>query len=135
MVNVINISQLYSGLIGSLIGVTITLILYLDSRRTSTKRALADRLLILRYDVWFDCSETDVFKTWDASLKELWVLFNAYYDYVPFWKRCRVRKAWEKYKGVNHYILTNLPSVPETKMFPKSKDEFIQNITAFLQSL
>lgn len=128
----INIHQLFSGLIGSLIGVAVTCIIYLDSRRTSAKRALKDRLFILRYDVWFTCTEADVYKTWDTSLKELWILFNAYYDYVPFWRRYRVRKAWEKYKGVNHFILDNLPNVPETKMFPKSKEEFIQNITSFL---
>jgi hypothetical protein len=131
----ITISQLLSGLIGSLLGVTVTLVIYLESRRASTKRAIEDRLLILRHDVWFTCADADVFKAWDASLKELWILFNAYYDYAPFWRRPRVRRAWEKYKGVNHYILDNLPNVPETKMFPKSKEEFIQNITSFLHAL
>ena len=135
MLNEIFISQLLSGLIGSLLGVAATLVLYLASRRSSTKRALADRLIILRYDVWWDCTDADVFKIWDASLKELWILFNAYYEFAPLWRRRRVRKAWEKYKGVNHYILDHLPNVPDTKMFPKSKEEFIQNITFFLKAL
>ncbi len=131
----ITISQLLSGLIGSLIGVLVTLIIYWDSRRTATKRAIKDRLLILSDHVWFTCTDSDVFKTWDASLNELWILFNAYYDYAPFWRRRRIRKAWEKYKGVNNYVLKHLPNVPDSKMFPKSKDEFIQNITSFLKSL
>jgi len=131
----ITMSQLLSGLIGSLIGVLVTLIIYWDSRRTSTKRSLEDRLLILRHDVWFTCTAADVFKTWDASLHELWILFNAYYDFAPFWRRGRVRQAWDKYKGTNNYVLKHLPNVPDSKMSPKSKDEFIQNITSFLNAL
>ncbi len=128
-------SNFFSGVVGALFGVLATLCMYLHSRYSATRRALSDRLIILRYDIWWNCTDADVFKAWDASLKELWVLFNAYYDFTPFWRRRRVREAWEKYKGVNHYIMDNLPEVPDTKMFPKSKEDFIQNITFFLKAL
>ncbi|MBI3379074.1 MAG: hypothetical protein HY035_11855 [Nitrospirae bacterium] len=128
-------SNFFSGLVGTLFGVIATLAIYLHSRYTASRRALADRLIILRYDVWWNCTDTDVFKTWDASLKDIWILYNAYYDVAPLWRRRSIKKAWDKYKGVNHYILDHLPNVPDVKMFPKSKEEFIQNITSFLKAL
>ena len=133
----VNYSNFFSGLVGALLGILCTLLLYWHGRYSSTRRVLADRLIILRHDVWWNCKDNvdDVFKTWDASLKELWILFNAHYEFALFWKRRSVCKAWEKYKGSDLEIQKNLPDVADTKMNPKSKPEFIQNINTFLEAL
>ena len=96
-------SNLFSGLIGALIGIVVTVMLYWHSRYTSTKRALSDRLTILRHDVWWNRTDSEVFKMWDASLKEIWLLYNALFDFAPFWKRRRIRtprsKSPSRYKA------------------------------------
>lgn len=129
-------SNLFSGLIGTFIGIIVTVMVYWHSRYTSAKRALCDRLTILRHDVWWNCTDSEVFKTWDASLKGIWLLYNALFDFAPFWKRRRIRNAWEKYKGVNHEVMEKLQGqVFDSKMSPKSKQEFLHSISSFIDAL
>jgi|LQYC01.1.fsa_nt_gi hypothetical protein len=133
----VNYSNFFSGLFGAVLGILCTFLLYWHDRYSNTRRALADKLIILRYDVWWECEDkvNKVLEAWNASLKELWLLFNAYYEFAPPWKRRCVGKAWEKYKGIDLEIQKNLPEVPDTKMNPKSKTEFIQRINTFLEAL
>ena len=131
-------SNLLSGIIGALIGVTATIVLYWHSRYISAKRALADKLIILRHDVWWNCNDSEIFKTWDASLKEIWLLYNAVFDFAPFWKKKHIQNGWEKYKGEDHKIMEKSlgdVQVFDTKRSPKNKQEFLQNITSMIASL
>jgi hypothetical protein len=128
-----NIYIIFSGLIGSVIGVIGSIGLYWHSRYISTRRALVDRLSILLHDVYWNCSGPDVRKTWDANLKETWVLYNAFMDFAPPIKRGRVRKSWEKYKGEDHDNVKKLAKqgiIVDSMAPPKSKDEFLQRIDA-----
>jgi hypothetical protein len=128
-------SNLFSGLVGALFGIVVTLVLYWHSRYTSAKRALSDRLTILRHDVWWNCTDSEVFKTWDASLKEIWLLYNALFDFA-LWKRRRIRNAWERYKGVNREVMEKLQGeVFDSKMAPKNKQEFLHIISSFIDAL
>ena len=127
---------IFSGLIGGVLGAVVIIGLYWHSRYSSTKRALVDRLTILLHDVWWNCSESDVFKTWDASLKEILVLHNAFMDFAPPIKKGRVRKAWEQYKGINQEIMKELEGqVFDSKMHPKGKQEFLHKIDSFIKAL
>ncbi len=129
-------SDLFSGLIGTIIGIVATFILYWHSRYTCAKRALADRLAILQHDVWWNCTDSEVFKMWDTTLKEIWGLYNALFSFAPFWKRRRIRIAWEKYKGVNREVMEKLHRVVfDSKMSPKNKQEFLHSISSFLDAL
>jgi len=130
--------NLFSGIIGALIGVAITVILYWHSRYISTKRALIDRLSILKHDVFWNCYDQDIFRTWDVSLKEIWLLYNAVFDFVPFWKRTSMQNAWGNYKGEDCDTvkkLSNQGIIVDSKMAPKNKDEFLHRINSFLQAL
>jgi len=127
-----------TGLILSCIGVIVTICLYWHSRYISTKRPLVNRLSTLLYDVHYNCSEPDVYKTWDESLKEIWVLYNAYRDFASPFKRGRLRKAWENYKGENPDRLKNLANdgiIVDIKTPPKNKDDFLHKIKLFTKIL
>ena len=129
---------IFSGLIGSILGVAVTIGLYWHSRYISTKRVLIDMLSILLHDVHWNCSEPDVFKTWDASLKEIWVLYNAFMDFAPPIKRGRVRRVWENYKGEDHDTVekfANEGRIVDSKASPKNKDEFLHKIGSFIKAL
>jgi len=72
------ITNLFSGLIGALAGVITAIGLHWYSRYSSAKRNFADRLIFLKYDVWYNCDDRGVLKAWDESLKEIWILYNAF---------------------------------------------------------
>jgi len=129
-------SNLLSGIIGAIIGVAATIVLYWHSRYISTKRALVDRLITLRYDVWYNCTDADIFKQWDTTLKEIWLLYNALFDFAPFWKRKSIAKAWDTYKGIDHKIMEKLrDQVFDSKLPPKNKQEFLHKITSLIEVL
>lgn len=86
---------IFSGLIGSVIGVIVTIGLYWYNRYISTRRALVDRLTILLHDVHWNCDKSDIFKTWDASLKDIWVLYNAFMDFATYQKRQNTQSMGE----------------------------------------
>jgi len=133
---IMNIYAIFSGLIGAILGAAIAVGLYWHGRYISAKRALADRLIILRHDVWWNCNDSEIFKVWDASLKEIWLLYNALSDFTPFWKRKKITKAWDVYKGINHKIMEELRyQVFDSKLPPKNKQEFLQKINPIIEVL
>jgi len=129
-------SNLLSGLIGTIFGVVFSGCLYWHNRYTSAKRRLADRLMFLRYDVWYTCDDRGVFKAWDDTLKEIWTFYNAFYDVAPCRKRKKVKKAWEAYKGADRKIMESLKDrVFDSKLPPKNKEEFLHKITSFIEAV
>lgn len=133
-----SIDIIFSGFIGSVIGVVVTIGLYWHSRYISTKRSLVDRLSILLHDVHWNCSDPDVHKTWDTSLKDIWVLYNAFMDFAPPIKRGRVRNVWENYKGGGHDTAKKLANdgiIVDSKASPKDKNEFLHKISSFIKVL
>ena len=135
----VEIGQLLSGFIGVAFGVATTIFLYWFNRYTTARHALIDRLLLLKHDVHWDCNPSDVFKTWDASLKEVWLLYNAFIPIAPpILRRGRVRKAWRDYKGEDHDTMKKLANegiIVDSKAAPKNKEEFLHKIDSFLKAL
>lgn len=133
-----SIEIICSGLVGSIIGVIITITLYWHSRYIVTRRALVDRLIILRHDVFWDCSDGDVFKQWNSTLKEIWLLYNAFMDFVPPLQRKRICKAWKEYKGEDTDTINELYSqeiIVDNKKPPKSKKDFLRHVNFFIKTL
>jgi len=129
-------SNLLSGFFGAIIGGFVTIFLYWHNRYTSAKRALINRLTILRHDVWWNCKDSDIFKKWDESLEEIWVLYNSLMDVFPLWRRRKLQRAWEEYKGINKEVMKKLEGeVFDSKMAPKSKNDFLQKISNILSLL
>ncbi len=127
-----------TGLILFFISVIVTIVLYWHRRYISTKRALVNRLSTLQHDVHHDCSEPDVYKTWDESLKEIWVLYNVYSDFASPFKRGRLRKAWENYKGEDPDRLKKLANdgtIVDIKTPPKNKNDFLHKIKSLREIL
>jgi hypothetical protein len=137
----IDIKQLFSGFIGVVFGVATTVFLYWFNRYTIARHDLINYLSLLLHDVHWDCnpSPSDVFKTWDASLKEVWLLYNAFIPIAPpILRRGRVRKAWRDYKGEDHDTMKKLANegiIVDNKTAPKNKDEFLHKIDSFLKAL
>ncbi|MFH0771291.1 MAG: hypothetical protein V1933_01570 [Candidatus Omnitrophota bacterium] len=132
------LDMIFSGFIGSVIGVIATIGLYWHSRYISTKRAIVDRLSILQHDVYWNYSESDVFKTWDASLKEIWVLYNAFMDFAPPIKKGKACRAWKNYKGEDQKTIKELANegwIVDNKKPPKNKNEFLYKIYSFIKAL
>lgn len=131
-------SNLLSGFFGAIIGGFVTIFLYWHNRYTSAKRTLINRLTILRHDVWWDCTDSasDIFKKWDESLEEIWILYNSLMDVFPLWRRRSLQRAWEEYKGINKEVMEKLEGeVFDSKMAPKSKNDFLQKISNMLRLL
>jgi hypothetical protein len=123
---------------GVLVGAIVTIALYWHSRYSSAKQALYNRLSLILYDVQWNCesSQNAIFKMWDPSLKELLPLYNDVMLFAPPFKRDKIRKAWQEYKGENQAIMKGLANeITDSKMFPKSKQEFKLKIDTLLQAL
>jgi len=135
----IDIGQLLSGFVGVVFGIAATIFLYWFNRYTTARHALIDRLLFLRHDVHWTCAPADVFKTWNASLKEIWLLYNAFIPIaLPILRRGRVRQAWRDYKGEDHDTMKKLANegiIVDNKAAPKNKVEFLHKIDSFLKAL
>jgi hypothetical protein len=130
------ITNLFSGLIGALAGVISTLCLYWYNRYSSAKRNFSDKLIFLKHDVWYNCDDTKVFEVWNESLKDIWILYNAFVDVAPPRKRKKVTKAWGVYKGIDHKIMETFKGqVFDSKLPPKNREEFLHKITILLETL
>jgi hypothetical protein len=134
-----DIRQLFSGLIGVAFGVAATVFLYWFNRYTIARHELINCLSLLLHDVHWNCDSSDVFETWDASLKKVWLLYNAFISVSPpILRRGRVRKAWRDYKGEDHDRMKKLAKegrIVDDKAAPKDKEEFLRKINSFLRAL
>ena len=96
------------GFFSAILGVIASFALYYYAQYKSTKRQLKDYLLFLSHDVWNKCDEGEHRVLFNSTLKELWALYNAAYEYTPYWKRKELEKAWWAYRGFSSDIIKDL---------------------------
>src|SRR4030042_1103475 len=121
-------ATIFSGIVGALFGSGITVFLYWHSRYSSAKNILYNRISILRYEVHWNCKDSDVFKFWNPSLLELMPMYNDIVRVSCPIQRRRIRNAWQEYKGEKN-------NNNEIISCPKNKEEFIHKIDSFLKVL
>ena len=94
--------DLLSGFIGAFLGAATTAMLYLHSRWISARHALRSKLIDLKSVevIQIDATVSRVVM-YKATYKEVWVLFLAYRDSLPFFRRSAADEAWSYYKGID----------------------------------
>lgn len=133
-----DVSNLLSGLIGALVGILSTFVLYWHDRYVTAKLVLTDRLYILFQDVFWSGSNLDIYKTWDASIRDLWNPYSTVLYFTPWFRRRSLRKAWENYKGEKREVMEQLElegMIVDNKNAPKNGEEFVRRIHDFLAAL
>jgi hypothetical protein len=130
--NIMDASNFYSALLGAILGISSSFLMYWYTQYSSAKRKFTDYLLFLKYDVHWECEDRPerVHDYWNKSLKDVWALYNSVYDNTPFWKRKQLQKAWYEYKGVDPEILK---VAADSKFHPRGKQDFIEKIKALIE--
>lgn len=115
-------------IMGVIIGAYLSFAINRRNQYKTFVRKLLDRLMLLRHDLQggtnFILSHIHgtTPETWDESFKDIWILYNSVVDWAPFYRKYKIRKAWNQYKG-------NITS--EDLLFmaePQNKEEFIHRI-------
>src|SRR5262245_31364519 len=123
--------NLLSGFIGAVLGVVASSILYWYDRYVAAKLTLSDRLYILFQNVYWGDPNLDVYKTWDASIRELWNPYNTALYFTLRFKREDLRKAWQNYKGEKTEVMEELERegmIVDNKNAPRNREEFVGRI-------
>lgn len=95
-------NNLFSGILGSIVGAVVTILLYFIHQR---KKAIADLrglLIELRdrgYNDGRNGDEVDIKELWCSMYLDIYKAFLTFQDYTFPDCRTRQREAWEHYKG------------------------------------
>ncbi len=131
----VTFTNLVSGAIGAVIGSFATFIIYRHSQYMASRRKLLNRLELLRHGLQGGTYPLNkgldgtTPKTWNESFKIIMTLYNSVMDWAPFYRKCRIQKAWEQYK--NDTIDGHETFLTE----PENDKEFIDRIDTFIKSL
>jgi hypothetical protein len=98
---------------GVIIGACLSFAINRRNQYTVSRRKLLDRLLLLKHDLQggtnfiFSHIHGTTPETWNESFKDILILYNNVVDWAPFYRKCKLRKAWNQYKGniTNEYLL------------------------------
>jgi hypothetical protein len=126
------------GVIAPLLGVFVAIALYWHKRYSVPRQAFYNRLSVLLNHVQWECGNAtnDIFKVWHPTITEFLPLYNDVMQFALPFKRRGIRKAWQEYKGEDQRIMKGFAhEIPDSKMFPKSKQEFKHKIDSLLKAL
>ncbi|HOF09059.1 MAG TPA: hypothetical protein PLV33_03580 [Opitutaceae bacterium] len=105
----ITFDSLVSGILGALLGVLSTIILYANDHLRSARSALRARLIDLKEVQPIrasGCNPPSAVERYEATYKEIWSLFLVYRESLLLSRRKKIDAAWSAYNGNNTGFLS-----------------------------
>ncbi|MEJ6080842.1 hypothetical protein MT391_20275 [Vibrio sp. 1-Bac 57] len=101
--------NLFSGLIGSIIGVLTTLIIAIINRRDSAVDNLLSRVHSIGFQIRYLSNENRPAPIFHEQFTELWIAYTALSKAVPYWRKKELRKAWRKFMVMENLFDDSTP--------------------------
>lgn len=132
----IGYSAIISGLLGTLLVILVTLILFWYSHHIRSKSTLINRLEFIRQDVYND--KVKAAEIWETSLPEIEQLYKSHYLFAVPWQCCRIKRAWEQYRGIKKEAekkakAQGITYISKTPLY--DTDDLFHRINTFLKVL
>ena len=126
-----------SGVIGAILGASVTIWINYVNR----KIAAVERMLSLVYPIgfksWWKPEEGKPALIFHENYSELWGAYAALRAALPWWKRKKLDKAWQRYMAIDYY--DQIPDDQYSKVFQKgthkSREEAVDRSGEFVRYL
>jgi hypothetical protein len=130
-------SNLLSGLIGALIGASISFYVHYRSRLDAARQKLLGLVYRLGFQSWWNPESGKPALIFHDNYPALWEAYAELRRYLPVWRRKSLDKAWQKYMRIEYY--DEIPDDEPWKVFQKgtvtSRDEAVRVSGEFVRFL
>ena len=129
--------SLTSAFVGAIIGASVAIWINRANRRI----AATEKLLALAYPIgfksWWKPEEGKPALIFHENYSELWGAYAALRAALPWWKRKKLDKAWQRYMVIDYY--DQIPEDEYSKVFQKgthkSREEAVERSGEFVRYL
>ena len=131
------VSNLFSGIIGAIIGVVAARILYRIDKTDAAISELIELVYVIGHRSWFNPEIGKPGNIFHRYHPKLWSRYINLRKHIGIWKRRSLDKSWREYIGAEHY--DEIPDDQIGKMFskgiPVSRDDAVKRSEQFIKNL